>query len=382
MRPGDGIRGVGARRGPAAAPMRRAWRGLGCLIVLALAALNVPILAPGTAWAADPPRLKSRRLAWEGIVPPKPTRAARPLRRPLRALVPFQSAPFPYAGTVPDTGKPFLDVTEGARAGHRSARTGRVHWQDEIYADNRALLVLPAGYDVNKRTLIVLFLHGNGATLERDVEVRQRVPEQLARSGLNAVLVAPQLAIDAPDSSPGRFWEAGHLARFLDEAGRHLATLHGHPTARRRFAEAPVVLVAYSGGFLPLAWSLHHGGAGRRILGVVVLDGLYGEQAKFATWIGERGRAFFVSAYGTSSSEGNRTLRAALPAGLRVGSALPRSLGRGSVTLFDAGREVVHEDFVTRAWVADPLADLLARIPGFASASQRRQKARKSADVN
>ena len=41
---------------------------------------------------------------------------------------------------------------------------------------------------------MVVFLHGHGATLQRDVIDRQRVPEQVSEAGINAVLVAPQLA--------------------------------------------------------------------------------------------------------------------------------------------------------------------------------------------
>ena len=53
---------------------------------------------------------------------------------------------------------------------------------------------------------------GNNATLSRDVIARQQIVRQLSDSGLNAVLVAPQLALDAQDSSAGRFWSAGGFA--------------------------------------------------------------------------------------------------------------------------------------------------------------------------
>ena len=53
----------------------------------------------------------------------------------------------------------------------------------------------------------------------------------------------------------------------------------------------PVVIVAYSGGYLPAAYSLAHGGARDRVKGVVLLDALYGEPDKFARWIEqERGK--------------------------------------------------------------------------------------------
>ena len=66
--------------------------------------------------------------------------------------------------------------------------------------------------------MIIVFFHGNKATLSRDVIARQQIVRQLANSGLNAVLVAPQLAVDAQDSSAGRFWSPGGFAAFLSEA--------------------------------------------------------------------------------------------------------------------------------------------------------------------
>ena len=65
---------------------------------------------------------------------------------------------------------------------------------------------------------------------------RQRVAAQIADANINAVLVAPQLAINANDSSAGRFWETYGFAQFIGEAGAHLARLHGDPRTRKTFA--------------------------------------------------------------------------------------------------------------------------------------------------
>jgi hypothetical protein len=45
-------------------------------------------------------------------------------------------------------------------------------------------------------------------------------------------------------------------------------------------------------------------------------------------------------------------------------TALPPRIDFGTVTFAATGPEVVHNDFVTRAWGADPLRELLARLPG------------------
>src|SRR5690606_34691558 len=111
---------------------------------------------------------------------------------------------------------PFLNVRDSGRLGHRTF-SGRVYWADSTYSDNRVLLHVPRGFDTHRPGVIVMFFHGHGATLERDVLARQRVPEQITESGLNAVLVAPQFAVDARDSSAGKLWTAQGFRRFLDE---------------------------------------------------------------------------------------------------------------------------------------------------------------------
>ena len=60
---------------------------------------------------------------------------------------------------------------------------GDVCWEDTTYSDRRSLLYLPAGYNPQLPGLIVLFLHGQGATLERDVVARQGDPAADRRIG-------------------------------------------------------------------------------------------------------------------------------------------------------------------------------------------------------
>ncbi|MEY9600965.1 hypothetical protein ABIF74_005657 [Bradyrhizobium japonicum] len=220
----------------------------------------------------------------------------RPAREDLTTLVSMKSSAFPYFGNNPASDAPFLNISKGDRRGHRSY-SGRVYWQDETYSDSRVLMHVPEHFDVRKPGVIVVFFHGNGATLERDVRDRQLVPQQVTDSGANAILLAPQMAVDAADSSAGKFWQAGGLKRFMEESATHLARLTGDPNNARAFANMPIVIVGYSGGFLPTAWSLEVGGISDRVRGVVLLDAVYGEMDKFASWIESHRSGFFVSSY-------------------------------------------------------------------------------------
>ena len=130
----------------------------------------------------------------------------------------FESAPFPYDGKNPITGKPFFDVFFDGRFGKRGAR-GHVYWENESYTDSRVLLSIPKGFDIRKPAVMVVFFHGHGAKIDRDVRDRQQVAAQITRSDANAVVVAPQFAVDAADSSPGAFWDPG-LLRRIPERGR------------------------------------------------------------------------------------------------------------------------------------------------------------------
>jgi hypothetical protein len=294
-----------------------------------------------------------------------------PLATGKSELVAFDISPFPYYGTVPGEETPFLDAVFGERRGHTSPRGG-VYWEDQTYSDRRVLLYLPKGFDARRPALIVVFFHGNHATLERDVRDRQQVPPQVAQSGLNAALVAPQFAFDAADSSAGRFWEPGVFAGFLNEAAERLARLYGDERARSAFNAAPLVLVAYSGGYLPAAWSVYYFGADERVRGVVLLDALYGETDKFADWIEERRSGFFLSAYSSSARDENLSLQRLL-SDRHIGflNQLPSRLSDGNVVFLATAAEVTHGDFLSQAWAPDPLRAVLAKIKGFSRAPFR-----------
>lgn len=290
---------------------------------------------------------------------------AAPARSARLKLVAFHNSPFPYAGQPPGRDKPFLDVEKEGRRGH-TARGGTVYWEDETYSDRRSLLFIPKGFDPARPGLIVVFLHGNQATLERDVRRRQDVPRQVALSGLNAVLLAPQFAVDALDSSAGQFWEPRAFHRYLIEAAEHLARLHGDAWASAQFDALDVVIVAYSGGYYPLSFILRHGDVAGRLRGIVMLDALYGELDTYQRWIEGRGRAFFLSAYAKSAQDENLAFQKRLSErGIAFATAMPASLAPGSLTFIATPEETLHKDFLIKAWVEEPLRALLARIPGY-----------------
>src|SRR4051812_39008158 len=286
----------------------------------------------------------------------------RPQRQDQTTLVSLKNSAFPYLGNNPVNDEPFLNVHKDGRRGHR-AYGGRVYWQDQTYNDSRALMHVPESFDIRRPGVIVVFFHGNGATLERDVRDRQLVPQQISDSGVNAVLLAPQLAVNAADSSAGKFWQPGGFKRFIDESASHLARLYGDPKSAQAFANLPIVIVGYSGGFLPTAWSLEVGGVPNRVRGVFLLDAVYGELDKFASWIEKNRTGFFVSSYTRYTKRHDQELMQMLrDRGITVTESVDGPLRPGSVVFVQTPEGVTHRDYVTQAWTEHPVKDVLVKM--------------------
>ena len=304
------------------------------------------------------------------------------------ALENFESSPFPLRQGRGAGGRPFFDQSDGTRRG-RTTRHGTVLWEDQTYCDRSVLLCVPASFDAARPATLVVYLHGNRARLERDVITRQQLPRQVGAADINAVLIAPQFALDAADSSAGRFAVRGVFRRFLAEAAHKLSHLcrerdfsvrmnshlqsktdkrDGCSISPRLFDDASVIIIAYSGGYCPAAAALTVGGARARVRGVVLLDALYDHEALFAAWLhGRRRYAFLVSAYTDGRRSRNLHLRAQLnDRQLAYTLGLSTHFAAGTACLVPLDGSIDHADVVTRAWCEDPVTDVLRRAgPGL-----------------
>src|ERR1700730_6349632 len=262
---------------------------------------------------------------------------------------------------MPGSARPFLNAGDQGRRGHTNFR-GHVLWESQTFSDDRVLLHIPPGFDPRRPAVMVVFFHGHGANLARDVRDRQLVPAQITGAGANAVLVAPQFACDAADSSAGKFWDPNGFTRFLDEAAVKLAYMYGDSRSAAAFSRMPIVIAAYSGGFGPTLSVLEHGGVKSRVRGLVLLDALYAGIDKFGDWIANNRSAFFVSSYTPHTAHHNADLERLLDdRSVTYSSELRQNHLHGMVTFLPAG-PISHRDFVTHAWADNPVKDILARM--------------------
>jgi hypothetical protein len=157
------------------------------------------------------------------------------------------------------------------------------------YRDATVLVYVPAHYRMpaSGAVDVVVHFHGHHYTAER-ATMGHVLREQLDDSGVNAILVVPQLAVLAVDSSAGRLERPRGLDRMLRELVRELrrsevnARLGAASLAAARRV-GTVCLSAHSGGYLAAARCLAVGG--REISGCWLFDALYGETDTFADWL-------------------------------------------------------------------------------------------------
>jgi hypothetical protein len=279
----------------------------------------------------------------------------------------LKNAPFPIRRNDDGTGRRFfteVDRETGKRV--RIARNGKRYSEDFYYSDPSVLFHVPRHFDRNKPFRIVVYFHGDVTVLEPDVVGESRLIAQVDASHTNTILIAPQLAYAAVDSYPGKLVWPGGLARMLDEASGILARAMGRRFGRR-VARAPVVLIAFSDGYLGLAKALSPADGGRRLVdrieGIVLLDAIFGELPLIDGWLKEHERrVFLVGLYGRLSRPMTlRLMHRWDKRHMRYGEFLPEHIRPGTVAL--ARVRTNHPAIINDGPPRNPITEILASLP-------------------
>jgi hypothetical protein len=154
----------------------------------------------------------------------------------------------------------------------------------------------PPGFDPTRPLHIVMFFHGLYSRAAWVVAAGPLAPltgetgsgwglaTQHDRAGVNALLVAPQLAPRGAAGFAGAFQRPGFLREFLEELlaetlAPRLGAGHGVDDIDS------LTMVGLSGGGPVIGTLLAHGDLTERVRNVVLDDGLYGAEGEFAAWM-------------------------------------------------------------------------------------------------
>lgn len=270
------------------------------------------------------------------------------------------SAPFPYDGVYGDGDTRFFTETD-ASSGQRLHVTanGTAYPEHPHYDSDVVLFHVPPAFDPRTPFRIVVFFHQHLVAVPNDI-VAGGVPDQITKSDCNVVLVAPQLARKAIDSSPGKLFRHGGTARLLAEAALVLEQATGGTAAM--FDAAPVVLTSFSGGYKALAYSLDRGGLGDRVAAVLLLDGIFGHADMFAAWVlSNQAAAVFVTLHtDRCAKETAQVMRQLDRRGHTYGRALPSLLLPGTACFVPVATD--HFSVLRDGPPRLPIMDFLRRL--------------------
>lgn len=148
------------------------------------------------------------------------------------------------------------------------------------YDDSSASIFIPANFDPGKEYRLLFYFHGWKTTVDRSL-AEFRLPQQVAESGDNIILIHPEMAKNAADGFGGHFEESQHFKGYLEEI---LGFLLKEKIIGSRVPSS-LVLAGHSGSYRVIAAILAGGGVAHLVKEVYIFDGLYGGNSHFLSWI-------------------------------------------------------------------------------------------------
>jgi hypothetical protein len=201
----------------------------------------------------------------------------------------------------------------------------------------------PRGY-VGSSAGTLVYVHGY-FTRSDEAIAAQHLFEQFAASRQNAQFIVPE----APASRREPVF-AKDLGQLLADASR---------LTMRRLPDGPVVALAHSGAYRTLAEWLGY----RRLDEIILLDGLYGDEEAFASWLEPKNKLVMVSTLTVGRSE--LFLERFPLAASRTGVLRRYSANERASQLLFVRSDVDHMGLVTRGDVIPLLLRLtpFSRLP-------------------
>jgi hypothetical protein len=193
--------------------------------------------------------------------------------------------PLPLAERYADIGTMIVTTSDHTMFPHEKRAQGhtyegKAYPADVHYSDRTVAIFVPKRFRAGDATDLVFYFHGWRNNVD-DTFAKFRVAEQLAASGVNAVLVLPEGPRNAPDSFGGKLEETGVFSSLVSDV---LATLKTRGVIESTKPGA-IVLAGHSGAYRVIAFILTRGGLTANIREVYLFDALYGQTEKFAHWI-------------------------------------------------------------------------------------------------
>jgi len=133
-------------------------------------------------------------------------------------------------------------------------------------------IFIPTAFKPAGSINFIVHFHGHNNHVS-NVLAKWKLPHELVLSGINAILVIPQLPRDAPDSGGGKLeLDQDGLRNLLSDVAAFLQSQRKVTTSTL----GNVIITAHSGGYNTAAAVLHRGGLSPNITDCLPFDASYG----------------------------------------------------------------------------------------------------------
>ncbi len=154
--------------------------------------------------------------------------------------------------------------------------------RDPHYCDSSAVIVIPEGFKP-KNGAVDLIVHFHGWNNDNlGVLEKFRLPQQLAASRRNVVLVLAQGPWRAQDSGGGKMEDEGGFNEMVEEI---LAVLRAERRIGAEDRLGRVIVSAHSGGYRPAVYAVSRGGLQKEISEVFLFDAFYALTEELIPWL-------------------------------------------------------------------------------------------------
>ena len=159
------------------------------------------------------------------------------------------------------------------------------------YTDSSLLIVIPDNYKPKKKVNIVCWFHGWYNNID-SANQHFELAKQFMAANVNAILVIPEGAKNAPDSYGGKLEQPNMFAQLINDI---FAKLKKGSIILSKAAPGNIVLAGHSGAYRVMAHITAKGGL--RINEIILFDGLYSETDKYISWLQLSQQHRFINIY-------------------------------------------------------------------------------------
>jgi hypothetical protein len=159
------------------------------------------------------------------------------------------------------------------------------------YSDSSVIIITPTNFKARKKVDMIFWFHGWGNNIDTALS-EYGLSRQFADAGVNAVLVLPETARNAPDSYGGKLEQKNTFNGLVNDVLKKLEAMN---VISNNAGAGNIILAGHSGAYRVMAYILQNGN--EPVNEVILFDALYADTDKFMDWLTANPHHRFINLY-------------------------------------------------------------------------------------